>query len=93
MHPVLPRDLGSRKYILRIALALTRTVDLSEVGISFRARSIGLIRIRRTHPFSDDAFDWAQLNPDESSELIRVVRNTQKYGPLGLDAHSWDPRQ
>ena len=32
-----------------------------------RARSIGLIRIRRTPPFSDDAFDSAQLNPDESS--------------------------
>ena len=36
-----------------------------------RARSIGLIRIRRTHPFSDDAFNSAQLNPDELIQLIR----------------------
>ena len=41
-----------------------------------RARSIGLIRIRRTPPFSDEAFDWAQLNSDESSELIRLIRKT-----------------
>ena len=31
------------------------------------ARSIGLIRIRRTPPFSDETFDWAHPNPDESS--------------------------
>ena len=43
-----------------------------------RARSIGLIRIRRTPPFSDDAFDSAQLNPDESSELIHLIR--KNYG-------------
>ena len=36
-----------------------------------KARSIGLIRIRRTHPFSDDAFNSAQLNPDELIQLIR----------------------
>ena len=46
-----------------------------------RARSIGLFRIRRTHPFSDDAFDWAQLNLDESSELIRLIRKfTDEFG-------------
>ena len=39
-----------------------------------RARSIGLIRIRRTPPFSDEAFDGAHPNPDESSELIRLIR-------------------
>ena len=38
-----------------------------------RACLIGLIRIRRAHPFSDDAFDSAQLNPDESSELIQLI--------------------
>ena len=41
---------------------------------SYRARSTGLIRIRRTPPFSDDAFDLAHLNPDESSELIQLIR-------------------
>ena len=37
-----------------------------------------IIRIRRTPPFSDDAFDWAQLNSDESSELIHLIR--KNYG-------------
>ena len=53
-------------------------VELQFEGISvLGARSIGLIRIRRTPPFSDEAFDWAQLNPDESSELIQLIR--KKY--------------
>ena len=45
-----------------------------------RARSIWLIwiRIRWTPPFSDYAFDWAHPNPDESSELIRLIR--KNYG-------------
>ena len=38
-----------------------------------RARLIGLIRIR-TPPFSDEAFDWAHPNLDESPELIRLIR-------------------
>ena len=46
-----------------------------------KARSIGLIRIGRTPPFSDEAFDWAQLNPDESSELIQLIRkSTDEFG-------------
>ena len=40
---------------------------------TLRVRSIGLIRLRRTPLFSDDAFDWVQLNPDESSKLIPVA--------------------
>ena len=44
--------------------------------VTLRACSIELIRIRRTPPFSDEAFDWAQLNPDESSELIHLIRKT-----------------
>ena len=59
-----------------------------------RARSIGLIRIRRTPPFSDEAFDWAHPTSDESSELIRPAhpKNSRmssdqgvvKYGILQL---------
>ena len=49
-----------------------------EQTMTWGARSIGLILIRRTPPFSDEAFDWAQLNPDESSELIQLIR--KKYG-------------
>ena len=43
-----------------------------------RSHSVGLIRIRRTPPFSDDAFDSAQLNPDDhmshpsSSEKLQM---------------------
>ena len=47
-------------------------------AVQHRTCSIGLIRIRRTPPFSDDALDWAQLNPDESSELIHLIR--KNYG-------------
>ena len=39
------------------------------------ARSTGLIRIR-TPPLLYDTFDWAQLNPDESSELIHLIRKS-----------------
>ena len=51
------------------------------------ARSIGLIRIRRTPALSYDAFDWAQLNPDESSELIHVSRKK-----LRMSSDELDPR-
>ena len=47
-------------------------------SLVLRACSIGLIRIRRTPPFSDDTFDLAQLNPDESSELIHLIQ--KNYG-------------
>ena len=39
-----------------------------------RARSIGLIWIRMIRPFQDDAFNWDQLNLDESSNLIKLIR-------------------
>ena len=54
-----------------------RSQDVNATG-TVRARSIGLIRKRRTPPFSDDAFDPAHLNPDESSELIQLIR--KNYG-------------
>ena len=56
------------------------------------ARSIGLMRIRRTPPFSDDAFDWAQLNPDESSELIHLIRKKLRTSSDELDTRT-HPRE
>ena len=54
-------------YIFEVLIAR----DLSLV--CRRARSIGLIRIRRTYPFPNDTFNSAQLNPDESSDLIQLI--------------------
>ena len=46
-----------------------------------RARSIGLIRSRRTPPFWDDTSNSAHLNPDESSELVSSSseKNTHEF--------------
>ena len=52
---------------------------------TLRARWIGLIRIRRTPLFSDDAFDWAQLNPDESSERFQLIRKKIRMSSDELD--------
>ena len=73
----------------------TEKYVLQEGGVHLhpRARSIGLIRIR-TPPFSDEAFDWAQLNPDESSEFIQLIR--KKYGWVRMTltrAHTRYPRE
>ena len=45
---------------------------------TLRACWIGLIRIGRTPLFSDDAFNWDQLNPDESSERFQLIRKKPK---------------
>ena len=49
-----------------------------------RACSIGLIRIRRTRTLSDDEFDSGQLNPDESSELIQLIRKIYGWVQMSL---------
>ena len=50
-----------------------------------RARSIGLIRIRRIPQFSDYAFDSAHLNLDGSSRLIHLIRKKLRMSSDELD--------
>ena len=56
-------------------------------GCLLRAHSIGLIQITMTHPFSGIVFASAQLNPDESSDLIRLIQKKLRLSSDELDAH------
>ena len=86
------------KHLLLALASIVSSKEKSDNIIEFvcvRARSIGLIRIRRTPPFfSDEAFDWAHPYPDESSELAHPAhprksrmssdQGVVKYGTLQL---------
>ena len=69
----MPIYVGVVNIIVKLLQRHTRESYKYDLHSRSRARSIGLIRIRRTPPFSDEAFDWAHPNPDESSELIRNI--------------------
>ena len=75
------------KHLLLALASIVSSKEKSDNIIEFacvRARSIGLIRIRRTPPvFSDETFDWAHPYPDESSELAHPAhpkKFTDEFG-------------